>query len=132
MEAEAEPVLRALGLEKDEPPAIAPPAPCVTFSGSALGLDLHIVCNGAIATHTAPNQIQRRARRGSIHHGACGAHGIPDSAAPRQASASLQQAGKRLSACVTAAMRRQVRHPQRGPGGHGAGGADRVPGAAGV
>lgn len=47
MEAEAEPLLKALGLEKDEPPGISAPAPCVTFSGKAFGLDLHIVCNGA-------------------------------------------------------------------------------------
>lgn len=51
MEAEAQPLLAALGLKRDEPPAIAPPAPCITFSGTAFGLDLHIVCNGKCAVH---------------------------------------------------------------------------------
>lgn len=46
MEAEAQPLLKRLGLERDEPPAISSPAPCVTFSGEAFGLDLHIICNG--------------------------------------------------------------------------------------
>jgi hypothetical protein len=46
MEAEAQPLLERLGLEKDDPPPIASPAPAVSYSGTALGLDLHIVCNG--------------------------------------------------------------------------------------
>lgn len=46
MEAEAQPLLERLGLEKDNPPPIAAPAPAVSYSGKALGLDLHIVCNG--------------------------------------------------------------------------------------
>jgi DNA-directed RNA polymerase subunit H (RpoH/RPB5) len=46
MEAEAQPLLDRLGLEKDDPPVIAQPAPAVSYSGKALGLDLHIVCNG--------------------------------------------------------------------------------------
>lgn len=50
MEAEAQPLLKRLGLERDEPPAISSPAPCVTFSGEAFGLDLHIICNGAQQT----------------------------------------------------------------------------------
>ena len=47
MEAEAAPLLDALELRRDDPPAIAAPAPCVSFSGSHFGLQLHIVCNGA-------------------------------------------------------------------------------------
>ena len=46
MKAEAEPLLKALALQRDEPPVLAPPAPAVSFSGEAFGLDLHIVCNG--------------------------------------------------------------------------------------
>lgn len=51
MEAEAQPLLERLGLEKDDPPPIASPAPAVSYSGTALGLDLHIVCNGKCSIH---------------------------------------------------------------------------------
>ena len=47
MEAEAQPLVDRLGLNRDEPSRIAPPAPCVTFSGPCYGLDVHLVCNGA-------------------------------------------------------------------------------------
>jgi DNA-directed RNA polymerase subunit H (RpoH/RPB5) len=48
MEAEAQPLLERLGLEKDDPPQIAAPAPAVSYSGKALGLELHVVCNGEL------------------------------------------------------------------------------------
>ena len=34
MEAEALPVIDGLGLTRDDPPAVPPPAPCVSFSGA--------------------------------------------------------------------------------------------------
>ena len=49
MEAEGLPLVESLGLQRDEPSKIAPPAPCVTFSGSRFGLDIHLVCNGELA-----------------------------------------------------------------------------------
>mmetsp|Transcript_10161 Transcript_10161/g.30523 ORF Transcript_10161/g.30523 Transcript_10161/m.30523 type:complete len:254 (+) Transcript_10161:189-950(+) len=51
MEAEAKPLLELLGLQQDKPQALAGPAPAQTFSGSAYGLDLHIVCNGKCRVH---------------------------------------------------------------------------------
>lgn len=47
MEQEAQPLLDALQLARDEPPRIPPPAPCVSFSGRYADLDVHVVCNGA-------------------------------------------------------------------------------------
>ena len=49
MEAEGLPLVESLGLQRDEPSRIAPPAPCVTFSGSRFGVDIHLVCNGELA-----------------------------------------------------------------------------------
>ena len=49
MEAEGLPLVESLELKRDEPSRIAPPAPCVTFSGSRFGLDIHLVCNGELA-----------------------------------------------------------------------------------
>eukprot|EP00193_Tetraselmis_chui_P013498 CAMPEP_0177789684 /NCGR_PEP_ID=MMETSP0491_2-20121128/22908_1 /TAXON_ID=63592 /ORGANISM="Tetraselmis chuii, Strain PLY429" /LENGTH=250 /DNA_ID=CAMNT_0019311619 /DNA_START=1 /DNA_END=753 /DNA_ORIENTATION=- len=46
MGAEAAPIVERLGLKKDEPSRIAPPATCTTFSGTSGGLNIHIVCNG--------------------------------------------------------------------------------------
>lgn len=46
MEAEALPLVTHLGLKKNDPPAIPPPAPCVSFSGSDWGMDIHVVCFG--------------------------------------------------------------------------------------
>ena len=46
MEQEAQPLLDALQLQRDEPPRIPPPAPCVSFSGHYAELDVHVVCNG--------------------------------------------------------------------------------------
>lgn len=56
MEAEAQPLLERLGLQKDDPPPIAAPAPALSFSGKALGLDLHIVCNGEAARNSVLGQ----------------------------------------------------------------------------
>jgi len=46
MEAEALPMVKSLNLVKDNPPAIAPPAPCVTYSGTDWGVKIHLVCFG--------------------------------------------------------------------------------------
>ncbi|GIL43614.1 hypothetical protein Vafri_1271 [Volvox africanus] len=46
MQAEAQPLIEMLGLEKDEPPKIVGPAPCVTFSSHHEDLDIHVVWNG--------------------------------------------------------------------------------------
>ena len=67
MEAEAQPLLAALGLGRDEPPGIAAPAPAVTFSGSAFGLELHIVCNGGPAWPGI--QVRHGTARGMSQHG---------------------------------------------------------------
>ncbi|KAK9839240.1 hypothetical protein WJX81_003627 [Elliptochloris bilobata] len=55
MEAEGLPLVESLGLRRDEPSRIAPPAPCVTFSGSRHGIDIHLVCNGKCAVHGVDN-----------------------------------------------------------------------------
>ena len=60
MEAEAAPLLEALQLTRDEPPRIAQPAPCISFSGRYHDLDVHIVCNGAHTWHVEP-----------LHDGTC-------------------------------------------------------------
>ena len=42
------PIVEVLGLKKDDPPVIAPPAPAQSFSGAtAKGMSVHVVCNGA-------------------------------------------------------------------------------------
>lgn len=41
------PVIAGLGLTRDDPPAVPPPAPCVSFSGTVGGVAVHVVCNGA-------------------------------------------------------------------------------------
>lgn len=46
MQAEAAPLIAALGLKQDSPPRIPPPGPCVTYSGSHAGLDVHVVWSG--------------------------------------------------------------------------------------
>ena len=46
MEAEAAPLILGLGLYKDEPQRIAPPAPCVSYSGQCHGATITVVCNG--------------------------------------------------------------------------------------
>lgn len=46
MEAEAMPMVKSLNLSKDDPPAIPPPAPCVTYSGEDWGVRIHLVCFG--------------------------------------------------------------------------------------
>lgn len=46
MEAEALPMVESLKLVKDEPSAIPPPAPCVTYSGTDWGAAIHLVCFG--------------------------------------------------------------------------------------
>lgn len=48
MEAEALPVIEGLGLTRDDPPLLPPPAPAVSFSGRVGCVDVHVVCNGAI------------------------------------------------------------------------------------
>lgn len=49
MEAEAAPAVVELGLKRDDPPRIKPPAPCISYSGTKFGIDIHLVCNGARA-----------------------------------------------------------------------------------
>lgn len=46
MEAEALPMVKSLNLTQDNPPAIPPPAPCVTYSGQDWGANIHLVCFG--------------------------------------------------------------------------------------
>lgn len=46
MEAEAAPMVDSLGLKRDEPAAIPPPAPCVTYSGQLHGSQVHLVTFG--------------------------------------------------------------------------------------
>eukprot|EP00798_Chlamydomonas_sp_ICE-L_P020726 gene20726-27541_t len=55
MEAEAMPFINHMALKMDEPAVIAAPAPCVTFSGQASGMDLHVVWNGKCATNAVDN-----------------------------------------------------------------------------
>lgn len=50
MEAEAMPMVKTLNLLRDTPPAIAPPAPCHTFSGQDWGMNIHLVCFGKCKT----------------------------------------------------------------------------------
>jgi len=54
MEAEAQPLVERLALNRDEPSRIPPPAPCVTFSGTCFGISVHLVCNGARAAACPP------------------------------------------------------------------------------
>merc|ERR1711976_893187 len=54
MEAEAAPLVEAIGLTKDEPSRIAPPSTCITFSGNHNGLEVHVVCNGVGNVGTVP------------------------------------------------------------------------------
>ena len=46
MEAEATPLVSALGLQADTPAVIPPPAPCHSFSGRHGGAQVHVVCFG--------------------------------------------------------------------------------------
>eukprot|EP00192_Tetraselmis_astigmatica_P019023 CAMPEP_0117662892 /NCGR_PEP_ID=MMETSP0804-20121206/8293_1 /TAXON_ID=1074897 /ORGANISM="Tetraselmis astigmatica, Strain CCMP880" /LENGTH=250 /DNA_ID=CAMNT_0005469817 /DNA_START=62 /DNA_END=814 /DNA_ORIENTATION=+ len=55
MEAEAKPMVEKLGLTKDEPSRIPPPATCVTFSGKHGGLNVHIACNGVCKEYGIDN-----------------------------------------------------------------------------
>ena len=48
LQAEAEPLVTALGLEKDETGNLPGPAPCFSYSGTYAGLKVYIVCNGAL------------------------------------------------------------------------------------
>ena len=50
MEAEAAPLVKRLELKLDSPPVIAPPAPCVSYSGQEYGATIHLVCFGACAS----------------------------------------------------------------------------------
>ena len=50
MEAEAAPLIEHLGLTKDDPQPIAPPAPCKSYSGEKFGMTVHIVINGEALT----------------------------------------------------------------------------------
>ncbi len=46
MEAEAQPIVEDLKLQKDSPSLIAEPAPTITFSGEVEGLTVYLACNG--------------------------------------------------------------------------------------
>lgn len=50
MEAEAAPLIERLSLTKDDPAAIAPPAPCVSFTGKDFGATIHLVVFGELAS----------------------------------------------------------------------------------
>ncbi|KAL6769098.1 hypothetical protein ACKKBG_A17475 [Auxenochlorella protothecoides x Auxenochlorella symbiontica] len=55
MEAEAAPLIQALGLVQDTPRVIPEPAPCVSFSGSHAGAHVHVVVNGKCGKHGVDN-----------------------------------------------------------------------------
>eukprot|EP00198_Chlamydomonas_reinhardtii_P014218 XP_001703555.1 5'-methylthioadenosine nucleosidase [Chlamydomonas reinhardtii] len=55
MEAEAQPLIQALGLKEDVPAKIVGPAPCVTYSGEHQGLAVHVVWNGKCKDHGVDN-----------------------------------------------------------------------------
>mmetsp|Transcript_2039 Transcript_2039/g.3190 ORF Transcript_2039/g.3190 Transcript_2039/m.3190 type:complete len:248 (-) Transcript_2039:609-1352(-) len=55
MEAEAQPLITAMGLQLDSPPKIMQPAPCVTFSGTQGSLAVHVVWNGKCNAHGVDN-----------------------------------------------------------------------------
>jgi 5'-methylthioadenosine nucleosidase len=46
MEAEAQPIVEELKLEKDSPSLVAEPAPTITFSGEVDGVTVYLACNG--------------------------------------------------------------------------------------
>ena len=50
MDAEAQPLISALGLAKDEPSHIAPPAPVVTYTGTIHEATVYLACNGNLLT----------------------------------------------------------------------------------
>ena len=119
MEAEAQPLLERLGLEKDDPPPIAAPAPAVSYSGTALGLDLHIVCNGESVHQMLCNATMlRRAFYHAAYRSWCH-HVQNDLQFIRHPSMHLDRCGK----VSLDANCRQVQHPQRGPDRHRASGA---------
>ncbi|KAF5840826.1 nucleoside phosphorylase domain-containing protein [Dunaliella salina] len=55
METEAMPLVKRLGLQRDAADKILQPAPCVTFSGRACDMDVHVVWNGRCGTHGVDN-----------------------------------------------------------------------------
>ncbi|GMH36629.1 hypothetical protein BSKO_04502 [Bryopsis sp. KO-2023] len=55
MEAEAAPIIEALGLKKDDPSRINGPAPCEAFSGTFAGVSVTIVHNGKDPSHGVDN-----------------------------------------------------------------------------
>eukprot|EP00884_Botryococcus_braunii_P016712 jgi/Botrbrau1/3724/Bobra.0363s0009.1 len=55
MEAEAAPAVVELGLTRDDPPRIKPPAPCISYSGTKFGLNIHLVCNGKCTVYGVDN-----------------------------------------------------------------------------
>lgn len=55
MTAEAQPIIDALDLIEDSPSIIAPPAPCVSFSGSYKGLKVHLVHLGTCKVNGISN-----------------------------------------------------------------------------
>ena len=54
MEAEAQPMIESLRLKLDDPPVIAPPAPCLSYSGEDFGAKIHLVCFGELAQAPRP------------------------------------------------------------------------------
>eukprot|EP00803_Ostreobium_quekettii_P008206 evm.model.scf_1725EXC.2 EVM.evm.TU.scf_1725EXC.2 scf_1725EXC:17751-21773(-) len=55
MAAEAMPVVERLGLKKDDPPRLKPPAPCTSYSGEFSGLKVTVVHSGTCRTHGVDN-----------------------------------------------------------------------------
>ncbi|GAB4823716.1 hypothetical protein N2152v2_010762 [Parachlorella kessleri] len=55
MEAEASPLIHSLGLKLDDPPAILPPAPCLSYSGECFGAAIHLVCFGKCKSYGVDN-----------------------------------------------------------------------------
>lgn len=51
MEAEAAPTIKRLGLQQDEPRILPAPAPCVSYSGTFAGIDVHVVWSGRDQEH---------------------------------------------------------------------------------
>ena len=46
LQAEADPLVKALGLDRDETGNMPGPAPCFSYSGTYAGLKVWIACNG--------------------------------------------------------------------------------------
>ena len=134
MEAEAMPMVEALGLKADNPAVIPPPAPCHSFSGRHAGADVHVVCFGELSRFS----VFLRCAHGSLRLGHCPKLLLllllqPCPAAARRCLPPLQAAAAPLAQthsclnCLCPPARRQVQGHWGGQCGHGARSADNIP-----